>query len=67
MERPWRSEFVRGTRQVNGIENFWSYAKERLGQFHGSVPEKFYQHSSEKFYWHLEECEYRFKLRKNHL
>jgi transposase-like protein len=59
MERPWQSEFVRGTHHVNGSENFWSYAKERLGQFHGSV--------QEKFYWHLEECEDRFNLRKNHL
>src|SRR5215207_10286918 len=54
-----RSEFVRGTHHVNGIESFWSYAKHRLRQFHGIAPEK--------FYWHLKECEYRFNLRKNNV
>lgn len=54
-----RSEFVRGTHHVNGIESFWSYAKHRLQQFHGVAPEK--------FYWHLKECEYRFNLRKNNV
>ncbi len=54
-----RSEFVRGTAHVNGIESFWSYAKHRLQQFHGITPEK--------FYWHLKECEYRFNLRKNNV
>jgi len=54
-----RSEFVRGTAHVNGIESFWSYAKHRLQQFHGIAPEK--------FYWHLKECEYRFNLRKNNV
>jgi transposase-like protein len=54
-----QSEFVRGTHHVNGIESFWSYAKDRLQQFHGIAPEK--------FYWHLKECEYRFNLRKNNV
>jgi transposase-like protein len=54
-----KSEFVRGAAHVNGIESFWSYAKHRLGQFHGIKPEK--------FYWHLKECEYRFNLRKNNV
>lgn len=54
-----RSEFVRGTHHVHGIESFWSYAKHRLRQFHGIAPEK--------FYWHLKECEYRFNLRKNNV
>jgi transposase-like protein len=54
-----KSEFVRGTHHVNGIESFWSYAKHRLQQFHGIA--------REKFYWHLKECEYRFNLRKNNV
>jgi transposase len=52
-------EFVRGNSQVNGIESFWSYARSRLHQFHGISPEK--------FYLRLQECEYRFNLRKNNV
>ncbi len=41
----------RGT-HVNGIENFWSYAKRRLSKFNGV--------SRKTFYLHLKECEYRY-------
>lgn len=44
----------RGT-HINGIENFWSYAKRRLLQFNG-VPAK-------DFYLHLKECEFRYNER----
>lgn len=44
---------------INGIENFWSYAKRRLQKFNG-VLEK-------TFYLHLKECEYRFNHRNEQL
>jgi transposase-like protein len=53
------NEFARGTRHVNGIESFWSYAKHRLTQFHG-VP----RHT---FYLHLKESEFRFNHRHENL
>jgi transposase len=37
---------------VNGIESFWSFAKQRLTQFHGVAPHT--------FHLHLKECEWRF-------
>ena len=37
---------------VNGIENFWSYAKRRLAKFNGINPKN--------FYLHLKECEWRY-------
>ena len=45
-----------GTRHVNGIKSFWSYAKHRLAQFHGI--------RREKFELHLKETEFRFNHRK---
>lgn len=41
----------RGT-HINGIENFWSFAKLRLVRFHGI--------SRDHFYYHLKECEFRY-------
>ena len=38
------NEFVRGTRHINGIESFWSYAKHRLVQFNGVPKHTFYLH-----------------------
>lgn len=49
------NEFVKGSRHVNGIESFWSYAKHRLAQFHGV--------RREKFELHLKETEFRFNHR----
>ena len=37
---------------INGIENFWSFAKKRLAKFNGL--------SRQTFYLHLKECEFRY-------
>jgi transposase len=49
------NEFARGKNRVNGIENFWSYAKRRLSKFNGCT--------SEKFVLLLKECEFRYNHR----
>ena len=49
------NEFASGSRHINGIESFWSFAKRRLQKFNG-VP----HHT---FYLHLKECEWRFNNR----
>jgi len=33
--------FVNGKVYINGIEGFWSFAKERLMKYHGVNPKKF--------------------------
>lgn len=33
--------FSRGKVHINGLEGFWSYAKERLAKYHGVSPKKF--------------------------
>jgi len=53
------NEFVRGSKHVNGIESFWSYAKHRLAQFHGVA-----KHT---FAMHLKETEFRFNHRHDNL
>jgi len=53
------NEFARGHRHVNGIESFWSFAKQRLLKFNG-VP----KHT---FYLHLKESEFRFNHRHRDL
>jgi transposase-like protein len=53
------NEFVRGSKYVNGIESFWSYAKHRLAQFHGVA-----KHT---FATHLKETEFRFNRRHDNL
>lgn len=45
---------TKGT-HINGIENFWSFAKARLARFKGI--------SREHFYYHLKECEFRYNKR----
>lgn len=52
-----KNEFSRGKNHVNGIESFWSYAKNRLNKFNGL--------KSDKFILHLKETEYRFNHRKD--
>jgi transposase len=37
---------------INGIENFWGFAKQRLSKFHGL--------SRKNFYYHIKECEFRY-------
>jgi transposase len=52
-------EFVNRKSHINGIESFWSYAKRRLGKFHGIA--------GSTFYLHLKECEFRFNYRDKNL
>ena len=53
------NEFARGKSHVNGIENFWSFAKRRLSKFNGCA--------SESFVLHLKECEFRYNHRDKNL
>ena len=52
-----KDEFARGKCHVNGIENFWSFAKRRLAKFNGC--------SSDAFTLHLKECESRYNHRND--
>ena len=54
-----KDEFARGKCHVNGIENFWSFAKRRLAKFNGC--------SSDAFVLHLKECEFRYNHRNDDL
>jgi len=54
-----KNEFALGSRHINGIESFWSYAKRRLIKFNG-VPKQ-------TFFLHLKETEFRFNNRHNNL
>jgi transposase len=51
-----KKRYASGKVYVNGLEGFWSFAKERLIKFHGVSPEKF------PFY--LKEMEFRYNHRK---
>jgi len=53
------NEFARGKSHVNGIENFWSYAKRRLSKFNGCT--------GDSFALHLKECEFRYNHRDEDL
>jgi transposase-like protein len=53
------NEFARGKNHINGIESFWSFAKNRLIKFHGV--------QRDTFYLHLKECEFRFNYRNENL
>ena len=53
------NEFARGKSHINGIESFWSFAKNRLIKFHG-IPR-------DTFYLHMKECEFRFNYRNENL
>lgn len=53
-------EFVReGNIHINGLEGFWSFAKERLLQYHGV--------SKKHFYAYLKELEFRYNHRQENL
>lgn len=54
-----QERFVRGKNHINGIEGFWSYAKERLLKYHGV--------SKTNFILYLKELEFRFNNRKENL
>ena len=46
-----KNEFALGKNHINGIENFWGYAKHRLAKFKGI--------KKENFLLHLKETEFR--------
>jgi transposase len=50
-------KFSNGKVYIDGIEGFWSYAKERLLKFHGV--------SREYFVYYLRELEFRYNFRAN--
>ena len=44
-----------GKNHINGIENFWGYAKHKLAKFKGM--------KKENFLLHLKECEFRYNTK----
>jgi transposase len=52
-------KFSNGKVYINGIEGFWSYAKERLMRYHGI--------SRELFPYYLKELEFRYNNRNSNL
>ncbi len=51
-----RKRFSRDNVYINGLEGFWSFAKERIDKFHGV--------SKEKFPFYLKEMEFRYNNRQ---
>jgi transposase len=51
--------FKNGRRHINGLEGFWSFAKERLLKYHGV--------SKNNFLLYLKEMEFRYNYRKENL
>jgi len=54
-----KKRFSSGKVYINGLEGFWSYAKERIMKFHGV--------SKEKFPLYLKEMEFRYNNRNNEI
>ncbi len=52
-------EFGKGKRHINGLEGFWSFAKERLLKYHGV--------SKSYFHLYLKEMEFRYNYRKENI
>jgi transposase-like protein len=52
-------EFGKGRRHINGLEGFWSFAKERLLKYHGV--------SKSYLHLYLKEMEYRYNYRKENI
>ena len=50
-----KNEFALGKNHINGIENFWGYAKHRLNKFRGI--------KKEYFILHLKETEFRYNMK----
>ena len=50
-----KNEFALGRNHINGIENFWGYAKHRLAKFRGI--------SKNNFILHLKETEFRYNTK----
>lgn len=53
------SEFANGRVHINGLEGFWSFAKERMLKYHGI--------SKKHFYLYLKELEFRYNHRHDDL
>ncbi len=51
-----RYELVNGRAHINGMESFWSFAKQKLSKFYGIRPKD--------FHLYLKEMEFRFNLRR---
>ena len=51
--------FKQGRNHINGLEGFWSYAKERFLKYHGV--------SKNHFYLYLKEMQFRYNYRKENL
>ena len=51
--------FVKAKNHINGLENFWSFAKERLLKYHGI--------SKNNFHLYLKEMEFRYNYRKENI
>ena len=51
--------FAKGRRHINGLEGFWSFAKERLLKYHGV--------SQDNFLLYLKEMEFRYNYRKDNI
>jgi len=51
--------FTQGRRHINGLEGFWSFAKERLLKYHGV--------SKSNFLLYLKELEFRYNNRHENL
>jgi transposase len=54
-----KKRFSTGKVYINGLEGFWSYAKERIMKFHGV--------SKEKFPLYLKEMEFRYNNRNKNI
>ena len=52
-------EFGKGKRHIDGLEGFWSFAKERLLKYHGV--------SKSYFHLYLKEMEFRYNYRKENI
>ena len=52
-------EFGKGRKHINGLEGFWSFAKERLLKYHGV--------SKAYFHLYLKEMEFRYNYRKENI
>ena len=50
-----KNEFANGRNHINGIENFWGFAKFRLAKFRGI--------KKENFVLHLKETEFRYNTK----
>ena len=50
-----KNEFANGRSHINGIENFWGFAKFRLAKFRGI--------KRENFVFHLKETEFRYNVK----